>query len=176
MTKKISQTRFDFCFNFTLSWEGAGGEVEHDPHDPGGTTKWGIDQSAHPQIDVASLTIQQAKQIYFEDNWEKFACGQLNPPWDLLVFDSSVNPGPAFVVRALQASVGAEVDGVIGPQTIARTNAAGPTQIHSFIQKRLAYYAARSETLKQHYLAGWEHRTYALESQAVRDFSGSALA
>jgi lysozyme family protein len=89
----------------------------------------------------------------------------------LLVFDSSVNPGPGFVVRALQAAIGADVDGAMGPQTIEKTNQVGPAELQSFIQKRLDYYVSRPEELKQAYLTGWNNRTNDLRTEALGDFT-----
>ncbi|HEV3244402.1 MAG TPA: glycosyl hydrolase 108 family protein [Chthoniobacterales bacterium] len=166
-----SKSRFDECFAFTLKWEGASGRVEHDRRDPGGTTKFGIDQGSHPGVDIENLTLEQAKAIYRDEKWDKFQCDELRPPWDLLVFDSSVNPGPGFVVGALQAAVGADIDGAMGPQTIEKTNQAGPAEVQSFIQKRLDYYASRPEELKQAYLTGWNNRTNDLRTEALGAFT-----
>jgi lysozyme family protein len=48
---------------FVLRMEG-GTTVENDPHDPGGMTKFGISHKAFPDLDIANLTLEQAKEIY----------------------------------------------------------------------------------------------------------------
>ena len=44
--------------------------VDRDPRDPGGTTKFGIDQRDHADVRVENLTLEDAVKIYQED-WEK---------------------------------------------------------------------------------------------------------
>jgi hypothetical protein len=39
--------------------------VEHNPNDPGGVTAWGISQAAHPDIDVVTLTKDDAIRVYW---------------------------------------------------------------------------------------------------------------
>ena len=47
-----------------------GGYVNH-PSDPGGETKFGISKRAYPGEDIAGLTLQHAKNIYYRDYWGK---------------------------------------------------------------------------------------------------------
>lgn len=37
--------------------------------DPGGLTKWGIDQASHPKVDIAHLDQRQAELIYWDRYW-----------------------------------------------------------------------------------------------------------
>ena len=53
---------FEKIIEFTFSWEGRG-KVHSVAGDPGGTTKWGIAQRYHPDMDVASLTEEKAREI-----------------------------------------------------------------------------------------------------------------
>jgi hypothetical protein len=39
--------------------------VEHNPNDPGGVTAWGLSQAAHPDIDVVTLTKDDAIRVYW---------------------------------------------------------------------------------------------------------------
>ena len=87
---------FDKAIKFTLSWEGEGGKAS--PGDPGGLTKWGISQRAHPSVGVANLTREQAIEIYREDYWDRLGCEGLPAPLDVALFDTAVNVG---VNRAL---------------------------------------------------------------------------
>ena len=86
---------FTRAIEFTLQWEGEGGKA--DPGDPGGLTKWGISQRAHPNVDVASLTREQAVQIYHDEYWVFMGCDGFDFPLDAVVFDTAVNLGPARV-------------------------------------------------------------------------------
>ena len=44
--------------------EHEGGYV-NDPDDPGGETKYGIAKKSNPDVDIANLTIEEAKKIYY---------------------------------------------------------------------------------------------------------------
>ena len=57
-------SKFDACLAFTLSWEGG---YVNNPADPGGETKYGISKRAYPKLDIANLTLEQARDIYYRD-------------------------------------------------------------------------------------------------------------
>jgi lysozyme family protein len=91
---------------------------EHDPRDPGGTTKYGIDQRSHPGVDIENLTQEQATQIYWQE-W--LQCKADKIPWPLCFayFDACVNSGEHQGALLLQRTVGVKDDGLVGPATIA---------------------------------------------------------
>lgn len=164
---------------FVLDWEGRVLEYDHD--DPGGATFAGIDQRDHPNIDVRHLNLATAKTIYYNEKWLRFKCDHLPQPWDLLVLDSSVNPGPGRhdydpdtwgLVDSLQECCGAKVDGYIGPETIKACTNAGVEAIKCFLHKRQAYYDRRPAYLHGHpfrvkFGPGWTNRTNALKKEAI---------
>lgn len=155
--------RFETCVVFVLAHEcvfkhNGLAVVEHDPNDPGGTTFCGIDQRSHPGIDIAALTMGDAKRIYRLEEWTKCRCELLKPAWDLALFDTAVNIGAHRAVKLLQAAVDAKVDGFIGPVTIAAVNRAALDVLGEFIDLRESYYRSLPENLKTHYLAGWLNR------------------
>lgn len=102
-----------------------GGYVDH-PSDRGGPTNMGIMHQTlaawrgRPvtESDVRDLTKDEARAIYRVNYFTK-------PGLDIvpdsatqeLLFDYSVNAGPAAAVKALQKAVGTIADGVIGPVT-----------------------------------------------------------
>ena len=92
---------------------------ENEENDPGGLTKYGIDQRSHPDVDVENLTLEQAAKIYRVEYWDKYHCGELPWPLSLVHFDGCVNMGPAQQVKNLQRVVGVAVDGKWGPKTKA---------------------------------------------------------
>lgn len=102
-----------------------GGYVD-DPHDPGGCTKYGISSRAYPDLDITSLTREQAREIYRSDYWDPCRCDELPSGVDLLVFDCAVNQGRHAAIVILQQATGAAVDGIIGPQTITHAHAGRP--------------------------------------------------
>jgi len=122
---------FEKALAITLEFEGFG-KTSNDPDDRGGLTKWGIRQESHPEVDIASLTREQAEGIYKRDYWDPAKCDLLPYPIDILVFDMAVNHGVARATRFLQASLnsltpcidpnrpGLRVDGDFGPMSQAR--------------------------------------------------------
>jgi lysozyme family protein len=97
-----------------------GGYVNH-PADPGGETKYGISKRAHPELDIANLSPDQAREIYRSDYWNPTAARIYDtaPRLAGVVFDAAVNHGNGQAVRLLQKIVQTNADGIIGPMTIA---------------------------------------------------------
>jgi lysozyme family protein len=85
---------FDRCVDIVIRLEGGALLTT----DVGGQTKFGISSKAHPALDVANLTLQQAKDIYRTEYWN--ACGAefLTWPMSLAVFDCAVNQGVSVAV------------------------------------------------------------------------------
>lgn len=117
---------FDDAFRRTLSHEGA---TSDHPSDPGGLTKWGISQRAYPNLDIASLTLEKARQIYRLDYWDALRLGDLPDAIAAEVFDAAVNSGRRPAVMWLQRALHVNADGVIGPVTIAAAKRADPAVI-----------------------------------------------
>ena len=109
-----------------------GGYVDH-PADRGGPTKYGVTQAtlsayrSHPVTvtEVQALTLQEARQIYYDRYWIKSGFADLNiatPVQDLLL-DTAIHHGVSGATKLLQKAVGAKPDGVAGPITKATVNA-----------------------------------------------------
>lgn len=155
--------RFEICVAFVLKWEteyNADGsvKVERDPRDPGGVTKFGIDQRDHPNVDVAHLTVAAAKEIYRAEEWTRCHCANVKLGWDMALFDSAVNIGAARAVKLAQQAVGVIVDGVIGPKTIGAINNAALDVLGDYLDLRESYYRALPGNLRSVYLQGWLNR------------------
>lgn len=88
---------FDAAFQVVVGIEGG---YVNDPLDPGGETKYGISKRAYPNLNIANLTLEDAKAIYRRDYWDRCACDTM--PWEraICVFDCAVNEGPG-VARSL---------------------------------------------------------------------------
>lgn len=84
---------FDAAFEIVVGIEGG---YVNDPKDPGGETRWGISKRAYPNLDIANLTLEQAKAIYFEDYWTPAGCETMRWELALCVFDACVNQGESF--------------------------------------------------------------------------------
>lgn len=173
---------FQRAWDFTMRWEG-GGKLHTVPGDPGGTTKWGIAQRFHPDVDIANLTEAQGQEIAKREYWDKCRCDDLPFPLDILVWDAAFNMGTERAGKFLQYSLnwfGAmlKVDGVIGPKTIGAIKyeyQEGLTEIpRLFMLHRLRFYNRRiSESPSQtKFIAGWMNRCFALlEYVGMGDFS-----
>lgn len=90
----------------------------NDEDDPGGLTKYGIDQRSNPGVDIANLTEDQATRLYWAE-WEDCSAGKLPFPLSMAYFDAVVNTGKSQGTKFLQRAVGAKDDGVLGPKTLA---------------------------------------------------------
>lgn len=106
---------FDKAFETLIGHEGG---YVNDPRDPGGETRYGISKRAYPDVDIANLTLEQAKAIYLRDYWQRARCDELPPAVAFQVFDTAVNSGIGQSIRFLQRAVGVADDGVVGPLTI----------------------------------------------------------
>lgn len=105
---------FDEVFNRVLGHEG--GYVNH-PSDPGGETNWGISKRSYPDLDIKSLTRNQAKDIYKRDFWDRVHGDSMYDGVAFQVFDFTVNSGIETALRKLQKAVGVADDGYWGPIT-----------------------------------------------------------
>ncbi len=106
---------FDTAFTRLIKHEGA---TSNHPNDPGGLTRFGISKRAYPDVDIAALTLDQAKAIYRRDYWDRARCDELPPAVAFQVFDTAVNSGIGQAIRFLQRAVGVADDGNVGPLTI----------------------------------------------------------
>jgi len=96
---------FDAAFNIVVNAEGG---YVNDPKDPGGETKYGISKRSYPQLDIANITLEQAKAIYLRDYWHELACELM--PWEfaLITFDCAVNQGVGVAKSISHATQNAE--------------------------------------------------------------------
>lgn len=141
----------------------------NDPDDTGGETKFGIAKSANPELNIATLTWDAAKRIYYKKYWLAGDCADIAtfaPRLAMIHFDGCVNHGNGRAARILQEAVGAAIDGDIGPnslQAIKRACAA-PGGEMAVCQKvaniRISFYnsiVANKPTQKK-FLNGWLSR------------------
>lgn len=94
-------TRFDEVFKIVLGEEGG---YVNDPTDPGGETKYGISKNSYPHLDIANLTLNQAKQIYKINYWDAIQGDDLPEPLDHIAFDTAVNQGVGAARKLLAYS------------------------------------------------------------------------
>ena len=93
---------FDEIIDHVL--ESEGGYV-NDKHDAGGETNLGISKKAYPDLDIKNLTIEHAKQIYYEDYWTPSKAEQLPNQLREVYFDMVVNFGRRGAARVCKKLV-----------------------------------------------------------------------
>jgi lysozyme family protein len=107
---------FDTAFDRLIGHEG--GYSNH-PKDPGKETKWGISKRSYPQLNIKTLTREDARLIYHKDFWNRINGDTLYDGVAFQVFDFAVNSGIETAVRYLQRAVGVADDGHWGPISAA---------------------------------------------------------
>ena len=118
---------FDRIFDIVVGSEGG---YTDNPADPGNWTggrvgagecrgtKFGISAGAYPELDIAGLTLDQARSLYRSEYWDRIDGDRLPASIALLVFDAAINNGIGHAVRWLQQAASIAQDGVIGPETL----------------------------------------------------------
>lgn len=143
-----------------------------DPNDPGNWTggrcgigqlkgtKYGISAATYPHLDIADLTLEQAKALYHRDFWKAAQCDLLQWPLSLCVFDGAVQHDPVDARKLLQKAVGARQDGHIGPQTLSAAQKAGGWREAAvrYLNTRLDYYQSLGGWGR--YGDGWVNRLF----------------
>lgn len=86
--------------------------------DRGGVTKYGVAQNANPEVDVHSIDLKKAMDIYFQKYWLAGRCNHIPYPVQIMHFDACINHGVGRAARMLQQAVGAVPDGIIGRVTL----------------------------------------------------------
>jgi lysozyme family protein len=124
-----------------------GGYVNH-PADPGGMTNLGVtkrvwEEWVGHEVDektMRNLTHEIVGPMYKVKYWDKVKGDDLPAGVDYAVFDAAVNSGPGRAAKWLQACVGVEPDGGIGPKTLAAVNAFDANQlIEDYAKRRLSF-------------------------------------
>ena len=115
-------------------------KTEHDPNDPGGTTKYGIDKAAHPNLDIENLTLEQAVASYHADEWMRAHGDALPEKLAICHFDGVVNMGEQPSAKMLQSAVLAMPDGSVGPATLAAAQSADADAPNRMLDAREQYY------------------------------------
>jgi lysozyme family protein len=117
---------FDDAFAKTLGHEGG---YVNNASDPGGETNFGISKRAYPMVDIAGLTVEQAKVIYRRDYWGPAGCDAVPDTLKFHLFDFAVNAGVKTAIKALQRSTGETQDGILGPLTLQAVQSTDPAKL-----------------------------------------------
>jgi lysozyme family protein len=136
---------FDAALKAILHHEG--GYVNH-PADPGGMTNLGVtkrvwEEWVGHEVDektMRGLTPELVGPMYKVKYWDKIKGDDLPAGVDYCVFDAAVNSGAGRAAKWLQACVGVEPDGGIGPKTLAAVAAFDPKElVEDYAKRRLSF-------------------------------------
>jgi lysozyme family protein len=168
---------FDTAFDRLIGHEAGYSDDKRDPGNwTGGRvgvgdlkgTKYGIAANTYPDIDIKSLTVDQAKAIYYRDWWLKVGADEIDGAVIFQLWDFAVNAGMSTAKRALQRAVGVADDGKIGQRTIAAIKAMSVTDVlMRFNAQRLRFYTSLSTWPT--YGKGWTNRVAANLDYASED-------
>jgi lysozyme family protein len=132
--------------------------------DKGGVTKYGIAQNSNTDVDVRSLDLAKAMDIYFSKYYLKSSCDKLAYPLNILHFDGCVNHGISRGCKFLQAAAGlpaSQQDGLIGPASLAKINSCDAKQLIQSLSKiRSQFYndIVKNSPSQGIFLNGWMRR------------------
>ena len=102
-TEEVEETPrggFDEAVRQTLKFEGG-----LNPNDAGrGPSNRGINQAAHPGIDVTKLTEPQTRDIYYNEYWKGVGADQLPENVRNIVYDTAVMAGPRRAKQLLEVA------------------------------------------------------------------------
>lgn len=169
---------FKLAFHKTLLHEGG---YVHDPDDSGGETYKGISRAAHPTwsgwatidnyktkenfpktLDQNTELQQQIEQFYYANYWQPLNADKIETQAVAdSVFDFAINAGIKTSVRLAQNIIGADVDGIIGPQTLEKLNVFNPNHfLSAFTLAKISHYLSiiKKRPSNQKYLYGWFNR------------------
>jgi lysozyme family protein len=159
-------SQFDLAFEGTLKWEDPSGRGVV-TSDTGGLTRWGISQKAYPQVDIANLSLEDAKALYKRDYWKPIYESIASQNIASKLFDLCVNMGKKQGVKILQlacASCGEPTtcDGVFGVNTLAAVNRCDSQNLLTEMRHEACDYYTRLATQDPNkygsYLRGWLRR------------------
>jgi len=147
----------------TFGFEGG---FSDNPADRGGRTIWGISEKKNPGMWANGPPTKEAATDFYRALWLATGCAALEQAgWiDMpgLVFDVAVNSGQRRAIALFQRCVGAEPDGVLGPQTMAKAEQlkavfGEPAVRNCYLIERVGFYhrlVSQDPTQKQ-FLLGW---------------------
>ncbi|EKN3738809.1 MULTISPECIES: glycoside hydrolase family 108 protein [Yersinia] len=149
---------FIHAIDYMLAAEGG---YVNDPTDKGGETKYGISKRSYPTLNIATLTPEQATEIYFRDYWLKVRCDQLPAGISLAMFDGVVQHGYKTAIQQLQRALRVVDDGVIGAKTLAAVEAVMPRLLFARLMNQRSQTYTRiiaNSPVQIRFMNGWFNR------------------
>lgn len=158
-------TGFENAFKYIISVEGS--EYTSDPEAGDPPTKYGITAAEVKGKDVKDLTLQEAKDIYYNDYWQKMSGDKIfavAPKTSIVVFDFFVNSGAGGAARNLKnvgINPGNPTSSEVTQKIIDLANTIGDSVLaNTLISKRYLDYEQiiRNDERKTKFGPGWKKR------------------
>jgi lysozyme family protein len=133
---------FSAALDFMLLPANDGQPYHVSPGDNGGATAWGVTRATWSRwigrpasnADMQALTAASTTGMYRCWYWNTVSGDSLPSGLDLMTFDAAVLGGEATAAMQLQALVGADQDGQIGPLSLAAIQQHDPTTLINRLQ------------------------------------------
>jgi len=163
---------FTFAAAMRLLMRHEGG-FSNNAKDLGGMTCCGVTKAswdAHTgksssEADMRALTQEAVQPLYKARYWDIIHGDALPPGVDYCLFDCAVNSGPSRATKLAQSVLHLQVDGSLGPKTLAAINAADPVEfIEDYSQRRLDF--LKSLPTWATFGTGWGKRVSDVEIQS----------
>lgn len=147
--------------------------------DPGGATNRGVTLATFRAYvkpggtvaDLKAITDEQVATVYYRHYWAAVNAAALPSGIDYAVFDFAVNSGPARAAKYLQAILGVEQDGRVGPKTIAAAQKADQRLVvDRLCDNRLAFLkriTSGGKLLWNTFGKGWDRRVSEVRRDAL---------
>jgi lysozyme family protein len=159
---------FERAFKKVLKLEGGSKYLKDDAGR--GPTKYGINQTANPDVDIKNLTEDQAREIYRKRYWNAIggdALAAKNPQLAIIAFDASVNQGPG-TAKQMIAQAGDSPYELLKLRQQRYVDLATPKDTDTPEQ------AARRKIHKSN-LGGWTNRISSLQKDFEQDRNKQGL-
>lgn len=136
------------------------------PRKYGGETKFGISKKTFPDVDIKSLSQEDATKIYEKEYWNKIQGEKLPRAVGKTVMDHAVLSGQSTAVKTLQGILGDKQDGNMGDRTVQSVLDYTAEHGEGSLAKR--YNARRQARVRRirgavRFGKGWANRIKALE-------------
>jgi lysozyme family protein len=167
------------ALNFVWRPENDGQAFHITANDPGKGTSWGVTEATWGEA-VGLGLVRGALSDASKDDlgkvlkalfWDKCQCDGMDPAIGVVVFNMAMVCGVGGASKILQRAVGADVDGQIGPQTLAMVKAHDPASLVTLLTARdVQFFDSLSNEPWFH--DGWDQRAvrcYGLAIGLLRD-------
>lgn len=148
-------------------WEGG---FSDNPNDSGGATNKGVTLATFRQFygqnktvnDLKAITDAQWLNIFLSGYWNKVRATEIsNQSIANIIVDWAWASGPDTAARKVQKIVNVDVDGIVGPKTLAAINAYNPQQLFDRIKsERISFVEnlVKNRPKDSVFLTGWKNR------------------